>query len=380
MKKTFLILLLFFPICVYASGPITITYDANDGSGRTKVVTYEDSSNVKMLGNDVFNQLDDDPDTYEDDKIIDRWHKKEDCSDWGYSVFSTYDDIIGDDENMEFLTLYAGWEGRKDITEFWDDTIAFGDAVSGYNDKNYSIEKEKDFEIEFDFHENDTGDQFAQLNKYKLPDYFVNSFTKDVEKALSNKFTITITCVTSRGTFEYKGKFYIKDGYMYIDFIEEDTEESNAFWACANVWIRVKYKFKWTKEYKNNRWMYVVSIKDTVTVYPQGKITVKYVDIDTNEEISDEVLTEDVLGEKYTPVSKNIDDYKLIESPTEVSYEYDEEEQVLYYKYRKSSLIKNDKVENPVTSDSFVKCLAALIVVSLVIFNLKKLIRKKYSF
>ncbi len=65
-----------------------------------------------------------------------------------------------------------------------------------------------------------------------------------------------------------------------------------------------------------------------------GNIIIKYIDIDTNETISEDTIVNDLVGALYTPISKNIEDYNLV-STLDNSYTVSLEDQILTYKYKK---------------------------------------------
>jgi hypothetical protein len=75
-----------------------------------------------------------------------------------------------------------------------------------------------------------------------------------------------------------------------------------------------------------------------------GTIKVKYVDIESGEEIEEEVKSVNIINNKYYPASKYIDGYYLVETPELTSYTFDEEEQTIYYKYKKI-VTREEKVE-----------------------------------
>ena len=77
MKKIILLVIayiLFVPFMANAEEKYTITYDANDGTGRTKVVEVDNINKVKMPGVSIFKNLNDDPEDPLDDKIIYSWN------------------------------------------------------------------------------------------------------------------------------------------------------------------------------------------------------------------------------------------------------------------------------------------------------------------
>ena len=66
-----------------------------------------------------------------------------------------------------------------------------------------------------------------------------------------------------------------------------------------------------------------------------GKIITKYIDIDTNEEIADDIISTDLVGNIYSSEQKDILGYNLIEKPSSEIINYSEEDTILIYKYQK---------------------------------------------
>ena len=66
-----------------------------------------------------------------------------------------------------------------------------------------------------------------------------------------------------------------------------------------------------------------------------GKVTIKYVDIDTKNEISERETKEGVVGDKYTTKEKTIDKYTYVESSGNTEGNYKESEQEVTYYYKK---------------------------------------------
>ncbi|MBR3325362.1 MAG: MucBP domain-containing protein [Clostridia bacterium] len=86
--------------------------------------------------------------------------------------------------------------------------------------------------------------------------------------------------------------------------------------------------------------------ENTIKIYynkiPKGIINVKYIDIDTNNEISESTNITDYLGSKYWTETKNIEGYELNELPSNASGTIKEEtEEVIYY-YRKNHKEKSE--------------------------------------
>ncbi len=116
-------------------------------------------------------------------------------------------------------------------------------------------------------------------------------------------------------------------------------------------------------------------------------IIVKYLDIDTNEEISEKVIFNDLVGSIYTPVSKNIDEYTLVERPTSKEYIIETTDQTLTYKYKKriKEVVQEEipKVdENPSTGifkTYYLLSIPIILLIMVVIRIGKHSMFKKYS-
>ena len=118
-----------------------------------------------------------------------------------------------------------------------------------------------------------------------------------------------------------------------------------------------------------------------------GTIKVKYIDIETEEEIEEEVKSVNIIKQTYYPASKYIEGYYLVGTPESTSYTYDEEEQTVYYKYKKISTKveeieppQNKIDENPQTGifDYISYIIMSIIVIAGVIITLN--VRKKKMF
>ena len=118
-----------------------------------------------------------------------------------------------------------------------------------------------------------------------------------------------------------------------------------------------------------------------------GTIKVKYIDVETEEEIEEEVKSVNIIKQTYYPTSKYIEGYYLVGTPESTSYIYDEEEQTVYYKYKKIST-KVEEIEppqkkideNPQTGifDYISYIIMSIIVIAGVIITLN--VRKKKMF
>ena len=113
---------------------------------------------------------------------------------------------------------------------------------------------------------------------------------------------------------------------FYIDINKDVTKG----WYNTNAGFDLTYT-NWDKK------------SDTVecTENPQvfwgakGKVNVKYVDINTNEEISTGALIEDFVGENYETVKKSVDGYKFVEVEGNETGTFSKETTNVIYKYAK---------------------------------------------
>ena len=67
----------------------------------------------------------------------------------------------------------------------------------------------------------------------------------------------------------------------------------------------------------------------------ESKITVKYIDEDTGEEITTKVEKTDAIGETYQPEEKTVDGYRISQRPEQAEYTFNEAEQTVIFKYKK---------------------------------------------
>ena len=124
------------------------------------------------------------------------------------------------------------------------------------------------------------------------------------------------------------------------------------------------------------------NIKETsgitdVKVY--RNIIVKYLDIDTNEEISEQVIFNDLVGTLITPISKNIEEYTLVETPSSSNYKVELVDQTLTYKYKKrvKEVVQEEipKVdENPATGEfkTYYLLSIPIIILTLLLIRISK--------
>ena len=358
MKKLLLsiiLLIMFIPFVVNADDKLTITYDANDGSGRTKVIEVDNIKEVKMPGVSIFKNLNDDPEDPLDDKIIYSWNMNagEDISTHSKTRFHldyTYDlnNYFNDSNN---ITIYAEWQGRIEVTlKKWNDIVS-GDSVR-YENNDYIIEPKTDFTIELKDFSRKSG---YQLLYYKLPSYFTNVLSNSLKKGLEKPIVLNEKINYLGKYYTYYGKVYIKNDYLIVDFINDESEAYIKMNTITAVSFTVKYSIKYKQVTYNNRVIDVATVSgetnkqsggESFDVYPTGKITIKYVDEQSNESILEDNISEEIVGTEYEIKKIDIDNYELVELPQD-EYFYEEEPQIIYIKYRKKKEIqKGEKKDN----------------------------------
>ncbi|MBR2711541.1 MAG: MucBP domain-containing protein [Bacilli bacterium] len=382
MKKNMLFLLLLImlvPFMAKAEENYTITFDANDGSGRTKVVEVDNINKVEMPGVDIFKNLNDNPEDPLDDKIIYGWNMKTGQDIYNYSKtrfhFNHIYDLEKYYEDSNNITIYAEWQGRMEITPL--DKDVYGDSVKYEND--YVIEPKTDFTIEFNDFRRNAG---YQLLYYKLPDYFANVLSDSLKKKLEEPIVLTEKINDGGDHYTYYGKVYIKNDYLIINFINDGSEAYAKMDAIIAVSFNIKYSFKYKKVTYNDRLLAVATVSGELNnqptgqsndIYPTGKIKTHYIDIDTNEEIKDSIEEEEIIGTKYSKKFVEIKDYTFVEN-TNDDIEFEEEQQTVYYKYRKIKSNKPMILENPKTGN---KSLIIIITTTIVLSTITLIYKKK---
>ena len=85
----------------------------------------------------------------------------------------------------------------------------------------------------------------------------------------------------------------------------------------------------------------------------KNTVVVRYVDIETNEDIEDYIETKDKIGTSYTTDKKEIEGYKYVKDTGNTSGEYSSDAiEVIYYyeknKYKIETEVINGEIDNPV--------------------------------
>ena len=142
-----------------------------------------------------------------------------------------------------------------------------------------------------------------------------------------------------KGTFKYTVEYYydgIKD--------ESGTEEKTATYKdkITTYTKKLKPTFRLEKEEGLPLIITARPEKNIIKIYyvrKDAQITIKYVDRNTEEEISDQVTHVKQVGDKYdiTEDKKDVPGYTLIEEPQEKTGEYKEEPQEKTYYYAKNT-------------------------------------------
>ena len=374
-----LLLIMLVPFMAKAEENYTITFDANDGSGRTKVVEVDNIKKVKMPGVSIFKNLDDDPEDPLDDKIINSWNINVGENIYSYSktrfLFNYTYDLEKYYKDSNNITIYAEWQGRTEV-EPWYESVK-GDSVKYEN--NYIIEPNTNFTIELNRFPRKTG---YQLLYYKLPDYFTSVLSDSLKKELEKPTVLTEKVDVAGEYYTYYGKVYIKNNYLIVDFINDESEAYAQMNTIMEVYFNVKYSFKFKQVTYNDRLLAVATVSGELNnqptwqsndIYPTGKIKTHYIDIDTNEEIKDSIEEEEIIGTKYSKKFVEIKDYTFVEN-TNDDIEFEEEQQTVYYKYRKIESNKPMILENPKTGN---KSLIIIITTTIVLSTITLIYKKK---
>ena len=373
MKKIKILIILFLmiiPTMTFAEEEYTITYDANDGTDRKEVVTANDITNVEMPGVLYFDGMGDEFDPL-DDKIISSWNTQPNQSLNSASAtrmkpFKTFDlsSYVDDSNNV---TIYAEWIGRVEKTPRQERVT--GDNVRVEN-LQYVIEPYTNFTIEFTRFERTFREQ---LLYYKLPDFLKSVLPDFLEDTLANKYSFDVRVNSAGDYYTYHGgKFYIRDNILVIDLINDNTLEYTTMNNIISVFIDIKLNFEYRRVENNNHFLYSATVtgqanNNSPITYPEvfqtGKIIAKYIDIDTEEELTDDIITKDTIGNTYQIDQKEFEEYELVESPDN-DPTYEEQEQIVYLKYKKKKTEEPniiDEIINPYTNSSLLLFLCIVI-------------------
>lgn len=338
-----------------------------------------------------------------DDKIIDMLCKNKDCSSGIVLLNNTYKynaNPLNSWENDNYnyfndsseLTLYAHWINRKNIIDALQEIVVSGEGVIKNENGDYEIEKNKDFEIKLKFKENKNF-QLSQLSFYELPNYFTSIFTDEVKVELEKETNLPIRISGPQGITTFNGKFYVKNDILCIDFLEDGTFESNSFFMATNVSFRITYRVTYNEERINSHTFYSVSllfelngVEDRkVTVYPKGKIITKYIDQSTGKSIIPDSIKTEILGKIYNSNEISIDGYKLVEKSVNSELEFDEEQQVIYYKYKKLldsndvNTKQKDNLDTIKNSNTGTKSVAVISLILLLVSSFISILLRKQN-
>ncbi len=363
----FLLALFFVPFSVQAAEYLTITYDANDGTGRTKIIKYlKNSNSYSMAGNDTFKSTNIDNNHMNDEQISGWCYEKNCTSNWGtFPVFATYyknDDRSGQKYNelnsQSNITLYAKWEKRQDISQAISSITITGDNLNTDENGNYIIEDKKDFEIKFSFHTN-TQQRIHQLSYIYLPEDFKNVLYDVSKQQLLAPNSIPIEVIDGTYLGKTYGSFYIQNDILYIDFILNNSIPSQSLFA-GSLSFSITYSVTYNKKIVNNKELYIATVsvycngdKNSQTsyeAYPTGKILIKYIDTNTKEEIKQEKTYTDYIGNVFELDFPKISGYTIVNKPNKTTYEFEEELQTIYLNY--SKVEKNQEESNIIVDNS----------------------------
>ncbi len=353
MKKLILTLVLFFSFSIVAlADTLTITYDANDGTGRTKVVVLEKGDSYTMADSYFFKHPDDTPDDPMDDRVISTWTMNPDGTQGYFSaatVYSSTDKYPSTYEKLNSyteITLYAKWVERQDIGYMITNFEVTGDGVTLKDNGDYDIPLDSSIDYYIKVAEkapqNGLPYQIYELSYFELPESFFSYFPDYALESFSTPVEIPFTVYYSGVEYHpHNVKKYIIGNKLFIDIIRDETYDGGLVFNSTSITINFHFYGRVNNMEVNGRFLRGVELSyDGVFSdyeYPKGKLLIKYIDADTGEELLASETSTAVLGVAYSPMNVEIDDYDLVDSPQENEYYYDEVSQTIYYKFRKKS-------------------------------------------
>lgn len=161
------------------------------------------------------------------------------------------------------------------------------------------------------------------IYEYKLADLPEQAIVKvlyvdaDTDEEIADSVTLY-----GNGGVEYQASKKDITGYTLSEI---PADEKGVFTSI----VTIRYKYK----------------KNVAT--QKGTVTVKYVDKDTNTEISDATVLNEIIGTVYKTYAKEITGYTLAEEPTNNEGKFTEANIVVTYKYSKNSETQEPTTEDP---------------------------------
>ena len=111
------------------------------------------------------------------------------------------------------------------------------------------------------------------------------------------------------------------------------------------------------------------TVESSIATRNNGIITVKYIDIDTGEELIENVESSGLINDEFIPVPQEIEGYTLVEIPDKHLYIYETDPQVVYYKYKKQAVKGEEEITNPKTGHTnIVFIIIGLLFISIVCY------------
>ncbi len=265
MKKLLFAFIFFFSFTFFVSADaLTITYDSNDGTGRTKVVEYEEGDSYTMADSFFFKHPDDTLDDPMDDRVISRWSYNSDGTGSSFSpatVYSSsdrYPETYERLNNADEMTLYAIWTERKDVGYMITDFEVTGDGVTLKDNGDYDVPLDSDVDYYIRLQERAPQGglpyQFSELSYFELPESFLSYFPDYALESFSEPKEIPFT-ISYRGV-DYKAhnaKKYIVGNKLFIDIIRDGTYEGGLMFSSTNLSIKLHFYGRVKEKIVNGR-------------------------------------------------------------------------------------------------------------------------------
>ncbi len=306
----------------------------------------------------------------------------------GYVLYVTPSNVSGDykvekttivyeyRKLSKVTTKYIDWYTGNELADTEVDTYKEGDpyttikkTVDGYtfasvSDNYNGIIGREDIEVVYYYKKNtsvtikyidiNTNEEIAdEVKKIGVQGTFYDSIEKQIEdyKFVRVDGEVFGSMQAEPITITYK---YVKQANVYVDYIDEIT--GNKLGAASPV----KYSegeeyttspmdidgYTLTRSTENANG--TMGREDIYVKYYYKKntsVTVKYIDMVTNEEIADEEIINGLEGQNFETIKKSINGYEFIESEGKTSGQMDRYPTTVTYKYKKNANLITEHID-----------------------------------
>lgn len=322
-----------------------------------------------------------------------------------YGMNSSKKIIVIPDQNYEIDTISINGN-NVDFTLNDNGTVELGQFINVTEDKEISVKfKKSSSKLIVSYVEEKTGNKLIEdkvINGFAGDEYIVNA-TVIPHYKLTDNMPETVS-----GRFE-KGQnnitfFYEEDtGSVVVSYVEKKTGNKLLKDDVLTGFVGYEYivKAKAVANYQLTsdtldtiNGNFERGQKNIIFYYEKniGNVVIKYLDINTKEEVSKtEIITKEV-GEKYTTSSIEIDGYELVVEPENKNGVVTENETEVIYYYSKvkepeepivpdepeipETPVISDETNTPSTGDSIFSVIIALIL-SIIVYAITQIKRKR---